>query len=78
MAKCVRMADKLKRYIHIRLLAVDKVMRINKHLINKINNVLKFKEFTPSVSLLTVIPNCIDLVWFGRPVPGKAGGLFSF
>ena len=53
--ECVRMADELERYIHIRLSAVDEVMRINKHSINKINNVLKFEEFTPSVSLLGLI-----------------------
>lgn len=50
--ECVRMADELERYIHIRLSAVDEVMRINRQTINKINNMLHFEELTPSVSLL--------------------------
>jgi hypothetical protein len=52
LAECVRMADELERYIHIRLSAVDEVMRINKQSINRINSALEFEEYTPSVSLL--------------------------
>ncbi|KAH8723053.1 hypothetical protein GQ44DRAFT_761296 [Phaeosphaeriaceae sp. PMI808] len=50
--ECIRMADELERYIHVRLSAADEVMRINRQSINKIDNVLEFEELTPSVSLL--------------------------
>ena len=59
LVECVRMADELERFINIRLSAADEVMRINKSMINKINNVLEFEEFTPSVSLLGL--TCLTL-----------------
>ncbi|EHK21965.1 uncharacterized protein TRIVIDRAFT_230775 [Trichoderma virens Gv29-8] len=52
MVDCVALVHNLEQHIHSRLVAADEVMRVNKHCVVSILEILEYEETSPSMSLL--------------------------
>lgn len=52
MIDCVALVHNLEHHIHSRLVAADEVMRVNKHCIVSVLEILEYEETSPSMSLL--------------------------
>lgn len=57
MISCVELVDGLEYYIHIRVMAVDEIMRMNKHCMTQVLWYLDWEKTNPNVSLLML--NCL-------------------
>ncbi|KAL6808130.1 hypothetical protein V8C40DRAFT_259874 [Trichoderma camerunense] len=59
MVDCVALVHNLEQNIHSRLVAADEVMRVNKHCVVSILEILEYEETSPSMSLLGL--SCLAL-----------------
>ncbi|KAF3396083.1 hypothetical protein F1880_007225 [Penicillium rolfsii] len=57
MVSCVELVDGLEYYIHIRMMAVDEVLRMNKHCMTQVLGYLDWEKTNPNTSLLML--NCL-------------------
>lgn len=57
MVSCVELVDGLEYYIHMRVMALDEIMRMNKHCMTQVLGYLDLEKNNPNMSLLML--NCL-------------------
>lgn len=57
MVSCVELVDGLEYYIHMRVMAIDEIMRMNKHCMTQVLGYLDWEKNNPNMSLLML--NCL-------------------